>query len=215
MSAPVSEGATEGRQDDDDVLGFPGDGFVDNTDANPGVLGEQDEEGDDSRMDETGAASSQGSGKKRKKSAVLAPDAFVTDRIKALKRAIAGSKKEDNEWTKMLRAKLDQQTVDEKLGGDRTFKINQQWVTTTPTVTRGETPKWSWFGVLFVLAPYGMLSDKTQFPTVWACACTKGYRKVYEKKGSGWSAIMDHLTNVHDITKDATHPTVFENGEEE
>ena len=58
MSAPTSEGATEGRQDDDDVLGFPGDGFVDNTDANPGVLGEQDEEGDDSRMDEAGAASS-------------------------------------------------------------------------------------------------------------------------------------------------------------
>ena len=153
MSAPASEGATEGREDDDDVLGFPGDGFVDNTDANPGVLGEQDEEGDDSRMDEAGAASSQDSGKKRKKSAVLAPDAFVTDHIKALKRAIAGSKKEDNEWTKMLRAKLDQQTVDEKLGDDRTFKINQQWVTTTPTVTRGETPKWSWFGVLFVLAP--------------------------------------------------------------
>ena len=85
MSGPASEGATEGRQDDDDVLGFPGDGFVDNTDANPGVIGEQDEEGDDSRMDEEGAASSQGSGKKRKKSAVLAPDAFVTDRIKALK----------------------------------------------------------------------------------------------------------------------------------
>ena len=98
---------------------------MDNTDANPGVLGEQDEEGDDSRMDEAGAASSQGSGKKRKKSAVLAPDAFVTDLIKTLKGAMAGSKKEDNEWTKMLRAKLDQQTVDEKLGGDRTFKINQ------------------------------------------------------------------------------------------
>ena len=88
MSAPASEGVTEGRQDDDDVLGFPGDGFVDNTDANPDVLGEQDEEGDDSRMDEAGAASSQGSGKKCKKSAVLAPDAFVTDRIKALKRVI-------------------------------------------------------------------------------------------------------------------------------
>ena len=209
MSAPASEGATEGRQDDDDVLGFPGDGFVDNTDANPDVLGEQDEEGDDSRMDEAGAASSQGSGKKRKKSAVLAPDAFVTDRIKELKRVITGSKKEDNEWTKMLRAKLDQQTVDEKLGGDRTFKINQQWVATTPTVTRGETPKWSWFGVLFVLVPYGMLSDKTQFPTVWACACTRGCRKVYEKKGNGWSAIIDHLANVHDITKDATHPTAI------
>ena len=133
------------------------------------------------------------------KSAVLPPDTFVTDHIKTLKRSIAGSKKEDNEWTKMLRAKLDQQTVDEKLGGDRTFKINQQWVTTTPTVTRGETPKWSWFGVLFVLTPYGMLSDKTQFPTVWACACTKGCRKVYEKKGRDWSAIMDDLANAHGI----------------
>jgi hypothetical protein len=53
MSAPVSEGG----QDDDDILGFPGDGFVDKTDVNPGVFGEQDEEGDDSRMDETGGAS--------------------------------------------------------------------------------------------------------------------------------------------------------------
>jgi hypothetical protein len=43
MSAP----ALEGGQDDDDILGFPGDGFVDKTDVNPGVLGEQDEEGDD------------------------------------------------------------------------------------------------------------------------------------------------------------------------
>ena len=53
MSAPVSEGG----QDDDDILGFPGDGFVDKTDVNPGVFGEQDEEGDDSRMDESGVAS--------------------------------------------------------------------------------------------------------------------------------------------------------------
>ena len=44
MSVPVSEGG----QDDDDVLGFPGDGCVDKTDANPDVFGEQDEEGDDS-----------------------------------------------------------------------------------------------------------------------------------------------------------------------
>ena len=42
MSAPASEGV----QDDDDILGFPGDGSVDKTDANPGVFGEQDEEGD-------------------------------------------------------------------------------------------------------------------------------------------------------------------------
>jgi hypothetical protein len=45
MSAP----ALEGGQDDDDILGFPGDGFVDKTDVNPGVPGEQDEEGDDAR----------------------------------------------------------------------------------------------------------------------------------------------------------------------
>ena len=45
MSAP----ALEGGQDDDDILGCPGDGFVDKTDANPGVLVEEDEEGDDSR----------------------------------------------------------------------------------------------------------------------------------------------------------------------
>jgi hypothetical protein len=40
MSAP----ALEGGQDYDDIMGFPGDGFVDKTDANPGVLVEQDEE---------------------------------------------------------------------------------------------------------------------------------------------------------------------------
>jgi hypothetical protein len=33
MSAP----ALEGGEDDDDMLGFPGDGFVDKTDVNPGV----------------------------------------------------------------------------------------------------------------------------------------------------------------------------------
>ena len=118
MSAPASEGG----QDDDDILGFPGNGFVDKTDANPRVLGEQDEEGDDTRIDETGGASSQDSVKKRKKSTVVAPDGHMTDRIKDLKQKITGSKREDNEWTKMLRAKLDHQTVDEKLGGDRTFK---------------------------------------------------------------------------------------------
>jgi hypothetical protein len=48
MSAP----ALEGGQDDDDILGFPGDGFVDKTDANPGVLVEQDEEGEDPRSKE-------------------------------------------------------------------------------------------------------------------------------------------------------------------
>ncbi len=36
MSTPVSEGG----QDDDDIFGFPGDGFVDKTDTVPGVIGE-------------------------------------------------------------------------------------------------------------------------------------------------------------------------------
>jgi hypothetical protein len=94
-----------------------------------------------------------------------------------------------------------------KHAGDRTFKTNQQWVDPEPTVTKGETPKWSWFGVLFLLAPYGILSDKKQFPTVWVCGCTKGCHKVYEKKGNGWSAIMDHLANEHGIGKDTKHPT--------
>ena len=87
MSVPVSE---EG-QDDDDILGFPGDGFVDKTDTNPGVIGEQDEEGDDPRMDEAGGVSSQGRVKKCKKSAVVLSDGFVTVRIKELKQTITGS----------------------------------------------------------------------------------------------------------------------------
>jgi hypothetical protein len=171
------------------------------------VLGEQDEEGDDTRIDESGGASSQGSVKKRKKSAVVSPDGHVTARIKELKQKITGSNREDNEWTKMLRSKLDQETVEVKLAGDRTFKTNQQWVAPAPTVTKGETPKWSWFGVLFLLAPFGLLSDRKMFPTVWVCACTKGCRKVYEKKDSGWSAIMDHLAKVHGIEKDTKHRT--------
>ncbi len=120
---------------------------MDKTVANPGVLGEQDEEGDDTRSNE-------GSARKRRKSAVVEPDGHVTARIKQLKQKITGSKREDNEWTKMLRSKLDQETVDNRLAGDRTFKVNQQWVVQAPTVTKGETPKWSWFGVLFVLDPY-------------------------------------------------------------
>ena len=107
----MSVSESEGGQDDDDILGFPGDGFVDKTDTDPGVIGEQDEEGDDTRIDETGGASSQDSVKKRKKSAVVLPDGFVTARIKTLKQTITGSNREDNEWTKVLRAKLDQETV--------------------------------------------------------------------------------------------------------
>jgi hypothetical protein len=60
---------------------------VDKTDANPGVFGEQDEEGDDSRMDAAGGASSQGSVKKRKKSAVVLPDGFVTTQTRSVAEA--------------------------------------------------------------------------------------------------------------------------------
>ncbi len=175
MSAPTAEGG----QDDDDILGFPGDLFEEKTDGNPGVLGEQDEECDDTQMDVSTGGSVQDSVKKRKKSAVVSPDGFVTDRIISLKYTITGPKREDNEWTKMSRAKLGQDTP----------------------------PNWSWFGVLFMFVAYGMLSETKEFPTVWVCACTKGCRKVYQKKSADWSAIMDHLVKVHDITKDAKHPT--------
>ncbi len=52
----------------------------------------------------------------------------MTARIKQLKEQITGLKREDNEWTKVLRVKLDQETVDTRLSGDRTFKVNQEWV---------------------------------------------------------------------------------------
>jgi len=69
MSAPTEEGV----QDDDDILGFPGDGFEDKTDANlgPGVLTEQDEEGDEAQMQQTSGGVCQGSDKKRKKTDVV------------------------------------------------------------------------------------------------------------------------------------------------
>ena len=91
---------------------------------------------------------------------------------------------------------------------DRTFKTNQQWVAQTPITNRDGPPKWSWFGVLFNLAPFDLLSGRTEYPTVRVCACTEGYRKVYEKK-TGWIVIMDHLTFVHGIAKDTKHPSVL------
>ena len=103
-------------------------------------------------MDVTTGGSVQDSVKKRKKSTVVSSDGFLTDRIKALKHTITGPKREDNEWTKMLRAKLVQDTVQDELEGDRTFKTNQEWVVPTPTVSRGEQ----------------------EFPTLWVCPCTKG-----------------------------------------
>jgi hypothetical protein len=80
----MSASASEGGKDDDDILGFPGDGFVNKTDANPGVIGEQ--EGDDTRMDEAGGASSQDS---VMKSSVVLPDGFVTAQTRLVAEASA------------------------------------------------------------------------------------------------------------------------------
>jgi hypothetical protein len=75
MSAP----AEEGGQDDDDILGFPRNGFEDKPDSNPGVHTEQDEEGDETQMQETSGGACQGSNKKRKKTAVVPPDETGND----------------------------------------------------------------------------------------------------------------------------------------
>jgi hypothetical protein len=134
-------------------------------------------------MTEESASSDPSSAKKRRKSAPVPPDEFVGDRIKQLKTTIAGLKTEDNAWTQTLRDKLDPDTVKGKLGGDRSFKTNQQWVAATHGGSKEAAPKWSWYGALFMLVPFGLLSGKQeQYPSVWVCACNKGCRKVYEKK---------------------------------
>ena len=131
-------------------------------------------EGGDTEMNETAPSSDPSSVKKRKASALVPPDDFVEDRIKTLKKTIGGSKRVDNEWTEMLRGKLHQDTVKDKFTGDRTLKTNQEWVTPTPTTTRDGPPKWSWFGGLLMLTPFGLLSEKQEYPTVWVCVYTKG-----------------------------------------
>jgi len=62
-------------------------------------------------MQQSDGGVGQGNNKKRKKTAVVPTDGLVADRITALKKKITGSKREDNEWTQMLRDKLDQDTV--------------------------------------------------------------------------------------------------------
>jgi len=129
-------------------------------------------------MTEESASSGPSSAKKRRKSAPVPPDEFVGDRIKQLKTTITGLKTEDNAWTQTLRDKLDPDTVKGKLGGDRSFKTNQQWVAATHGGSKEAAPKWSWYGALFMLVPFGLLSGKQeQYPSVWVCACTKGCRK--------------------------------------
>jgi hypothetical protein len=144
-----------------------------------------------SEMTEQAGGSHATSAKKRKKSAPVPPDEVVGDRIQQLKTKISGLKTADNEWTQTF-DKLDPDTVNVKLAGDRTFKTNQQWVAMTHGGNKEAATKWSWYGVLFMLVPYGMLSGKQeQYPSVWVCAYTKGCRKVYEKKSNSWTAIMD------------------------
>ncbi len=63
-----------------------------------------------------------------------------------------------------------------------------------------------------MLVPFGFLNGKQeQYPSVWVCACTKGYGKVYEKKSNSWSTVMDHLVIAHGISKDAKHPSIVSN----
>ena len=49
-----------------------------------------------------------------------------------------------------VEGKLDQETVETRFAGDRTFKTNQQWVTPAPTVTKGEIPKFHHHTLVFI-----------------------------------------------------------------
>ena len=125
LAIKMSVPETEGGQDHDDILGFPGDGFEDPQDGVPPETMGADLDSGDAPMTEE-EAGSPSSDKKRKKSAPVPPDEFVGDRIKLLKTRITGLKSADNAWTQTLRGNLDPDTVNGKLGGDRTFKTNQQ-----------------------------------------------------------------------------------------
>ena len=57
-------------------------------------------------MNEEETGSSHGSATKHKTSGPVPPDEFVSDRIKTLKDKIGGTKREDNQWTLMLREQL-------------------------------------------------------------------------------------------------------------
>jgi hypothetical protein len=49
-----------------------------------------------------------------------------------------------------------------KLVDDRTFKSNQKWVAPTHGGSKDAAPKWSWYEVLFMLVPFGILSGKQE-----------------------------------------------------
>jgi hypothetical protein len=156
-------------------------------------MGSDLDSGDTPMTEESGGSTR--STKKHKKSTPGPPDEFVGVRIKLLKTRITGLKGVDNAWTQTLRDKLDSDTVNGKFVGDRTFKTNQQWVTPTHGGNKEGASKWSWYGVLFMLVPFGMLSGKQeQYPSVWDCVCTKGYRKVYQKKTNRWNTVKDRAS---------------------
>ncbi len=141
----------EGGQNHDDILGFPGGGFKDpEVGVSLETMGADLDSGDTPMTEESGGFAN--SVKKHKKSTPVPPDEFVGDRIKILKTRITGLKGVDNAWTQTLRDKLDPDTVNGKFAGDRTFKTNQQWVTPTHGGNKEGAPKWSWHGVLFMLA---------------------------------------------------------------
>jgi hypothetical protein len=145
MSAPE----VEGGQDHDDILGFPGDGYQDPQDGGPPETMDEDLDSGTARMTEESGCSDTNSDKKRvkkrRKSVPVPPDEFVGDRIKELKTTITGLKTD---------------TVKGKLGSDRSFKTNQIWVAPTHGGSKEAAPKWSWYGTLFILAPFDLLSGK-------------------------------------------------------
>ncbi len=71
-------------------------------------------------MTEEESGSDPNSSKIRTKSVAVPPDEFVVDRIKVLKTRITCLKSVDNTWTQTLRDKLDPDTVNGKISGDRT-----------------------------------------------------------------------------------------------
>ena len=104
----MSESETVGGQDDDEILGFPGDGFKD---ANLAEVRDPSEDTGDSEMNEVEGVSGQDSTKKRKTNSPVPPDEFVTDRIKVLTDKIGGTNREENQWTLLLREQFCDQTI--------------------------------------------------------------------------------------------------------
>jgi hypothetical protein len=99
MAVPEAEGG----QEQDDILGFPGDGFQDPEVGDPLETMQVDLDSGASEMTEHAGGSHASSAKKRKNSAPVPPDEVVGDRIQQLKTKITGLKTVDNEWTQSIR----------------------------------------------------------------------------------------------------------------